>query len=447
MTRRLVSLVLLLIVAVLMTACATDEQAAADLPAIPESSLLRYLEPKSGRIAYLAADANVYTINQGGLDPIQITHDALVPPDATRTMRVYDIPYWSPDGSYLAFAGTEATLAAEITRSAVYLARADGSQLTELYHNEYEQVRHLVWAPDGQHVVAVMGLINTDIINVYLLSLDPATSPTLISTANRFFFDMHEEASDMLIHSFAITTHGLISRASLEDSAVREMINYGFTPAAFASPAWSPNGEEALFAAQGAEGLELVSVARSGDFYRSLVALEGPVAFAWSPDGEEVAYIEAPGSVGYGIVGPLRVIDVLRPQPAEVTVDGPVVAFFWSPDGRRIAYFTAAQPPAGTAPAGTQWLVLSLLDVQSGATVQRLVFEPTPVFLGMIALFDQYSRSLSIWSPDSENLVISGQPVTGIEEQAPGGIWVIATDTGLYPRFIGPGAIAAWSWE
>jgi hypothetical protein len=59
----------------------------------------------------------------------------------------------------------------------------------------------------------------------------------------------------------------------------------------------------------------------------------------------------------------------------------------------------------------------------------------------VIFFFDQYQRSDTIWSPDSNWLVLSGRPL--LDES---GIWLIQTST-LETKLIGTGNLAFWSWQ
>jgi len=69
-------------------------------------------------------------------------------------------------------------------------------------------------------------------------------------------------------------------------------------------------------------------------------------------------------------------------------------------------------------------------------------FLPSDRFLQLLPYFDQYHQSVTIWSPDSQNLVVSAYN----QDRQPG-IWVVAASGNLEPRFIAPGWVGFWSWK
>src|SRR5690349_12262510 len=72
---------------------------------VPQSPLLSTLERKSGLIAYLGTDGNMYISDQGGGHQQQLTEDAVIPETQGGPILYYQYPTWSRDGSQLAFMG------------------------------------------------------------------------------------------------------------------------------------------------------------------------------------------------------------------------------------------------------------------------------------------------------------------------------------------------------
>ncbi len=70
---------------------------------MPESPLLSALERKSGLIAYVGVDGNIYTINQAGGDKASITQDATLQSEDDGIRLSYFLPTWSPDAKQFAF--------------------------------------------------------------------------------------------------------------------------------------------------------------------------------------------------------------------------------------------------------------------------------------------------------------------------------------------------------
>src|SRR5512141_2545536 len=87
---------------------------------VPQSPLLPFLERKSGLIAYIGPDWNIYTSDQAGGHITQYTKDAKVPAKTTDPFRYYVYPTWSPDGNSLGFVGVSGQ--SEITSSDVFIA-------------------------------------------------------------------------------------------------------------------------------------------------------------------------------------------------------------------------------------------------------------------------------------------------------------------------------------
>src|ERR1700745_1042065 len=85
---RLSFIVPLALLALLVSACLPDGLR------VPQNQLSGLLERKSGLIAYLGTDGNIYTIDQAGQRKTQITKDAFV---SNTDFMFYGLPTWSPD--------------------------------------------------------------------------------------------------------------------------------------------------------------------------------------------------------------------------------------------------------------------------------------------------------------------------------------------------------------
>ncbi len=81
------------------------------------------------------------------------------------------------------------------------------------------------------------------------------------------------------------------------------------------------------------------------------------------------------------------------------------------------------------------------MNAGNGGTHNVTTFAPSERLLQVIPYFEQYHQSLTIWSPDSKNLVVSayvgGKP----------GIFVVAASGRLDPRYIADGWLGLWSWK
>ena len=107
-----------------------------------------------------------------------------------------------------------------------------------------------------------------------------------------------------------------------------------------------------------------------------------------------------------------------------------------------IAYLV---PSAYTPEDSTEeifYFELYILDIASGESRMVASFEPTDEFFTLIPYMDQYHQSMTIWSPDSNNLVISFITSDGYPAIA-----VIPASGITEPRFLVEGVFAAWSWK
>jgi hypothetical protein len=83
-----------------------------------------------------------------------------------------------------------------------------------------------------------------------------------------------------------------------------------------------------------------------------------------------------------------------------------------------------------------------VLDVTSRESRELFTYRPTQQFLSILPYFDQYHQSVTIWSPDNNNLVLSF-----LDNSGNPGIAVVAASGKLEPRLLAQGYLAFWSWK
>ncbi len=405
---------------------------------VPQSPLLPFLERKVGLISYIGLDGNVYITDQSGNDPDAITDDAVLP-DGTGDFLFYQYPTWSHDGTQLAFVDASGSARSQ-TGATMFIHAVDEGTTTEVFSSESEFPFYLYWSPDNEQVTFLNSSANGSTIVLQSAGVNGDGLVTL-DTGSPFYWSWAPDGKTMIIHTGSETT-GPERLAFLQvDSDIIED-SLESTPASFQAPAWSPDGSRILLSrASENDGKELVLLNSAGEFEKSIATFDINTAFAWSPDSELVAHIEGSEAISAGALGTLHVTELATSE--DFFQDTDVFAFFWSPDSRKLAYFK----PLLVSPEDSQSdpqlvLELHMLDTVSGETKELFTFRPTSQFSAILPYFDQYHQSATIWSPDSNNLVLSF-----VSQDGTPGIAVVAASGQLEPRVIAQGFIAFWSWR
>ena len=120
-------------------------------------------------------------------------------------------------------------------------------------------------------------------------------------------------------------------------------------------------------------------------------------------------------------------------------VSDPVIAYYFSPDGRRLAYIGATE-------VSNTWNV-----IEFGAKAGRKLgnFVATRNESVAYRVFDQYTLSHRVWSPDSRALVFAGVMLKeGMAlpsgAMPPSSVWMLPID-GAPPQALADGDVAFWS--
>jgi Tol biopolymer transport system component len=417
---------------------------------VPQSEFSAMLERKVGLIAYLGTDGNIYTIDQGGGNETPITSDAR---SSDTTYHIYGLPAWSRDGQSIAFpayTGRRDQQAPDTT--SLYTARRDGSDLVEA-HSSDDFLVFWSWAPDNRRV----GFIAESNGNTLAFKVVPSEGgeAQVVDAGAPYYWAWAPNSNAVLAHAGGASpsASARLSLLQLEDAIYEQVLD--IPPAEFKSPAFSPDGSQVLVAGVTGDGADALLLTDAlGSDPRVLAEYNGTIAFAWSPNGQRVAYLES-ASPELGTPGRLVIVDPSgRREPVELEGTD-VYAFFWSPDSKSLAYFSEAEieelqtqeaenGTAGEVPTAGDVLVfdLNVMNAGNGRTHNVATFVPTERFMQVIPYFDQYHQALTVWSPDSKNLVVSAYA----GEDTPA-IFVVAASGRLEPRYIANGWMAFWSWE
>jgi Tol biopolymer transport system component len=395
----------------------------------------------SGLIAYVGTDGNIYTIDQNGSQVGAITRNA------SEDGLTYLYPTWSPDGQRLSYLGAT-RIEGGGQDSTLFTANHDGKDSIKIYQNKDESPFYFYWSPDSK---AITFLSVTASGSELSLSLLPARGGKvqLLSVGQPFYWDWSPDSQSIFIHTGgSMQTNPDARLALLIPDDTTSQVEMDLRPTAFQAPAWSPRGEEVLIAAESSDGREsLFLIDPAGNIKQTLYEIPGPMAFGWSPDASRIALLHSAGDPG-GLLRGLKLLDPQAPGEEQIAVAEDTVAFFWSPDSRRIAYFqpvlSSPQPGEQGVSLTEQQILLSLFvyNLDSGSAHQVAQINPSNEFLNIFPFFDQYQRSATLWSPDSQHLVVSAQDNSGNA-----GIYVVDANGGVDPVRIADGNLAFWSWK
>jgi Tol biopolymer transport system component len=416
---------------------------------LPQSPLLGAFERKSGRIVFQGIDGNLYLTDQAASERLALTTDAGVG-EATGPRRTgYALPTWSPVDDRVAFA--RYTFEEDnLVQAEIRIARSAEDDPLVVFEDLAEYPIFLYWSPDGAQLSF---LTSQRADQRYVLRVVDAEGgePRVVDVGRPVYWAWSPDGRHLLAHldGAAADSPGF---ARLSLLSIGEHIGergLGLLPLDFQAPALDPTGELALLAAEvegGPRGLLVATL--NGEVRSEIAPLENAAAFAWAPQGSYAAYI-ASDPESEVLVGRLRLLDLQDPETPVTTELGeePVIGFAWSPDGERLAYFAPvfASPegdPTAEATAADLLLRLVVAETRTGVTRRIGTFRPTEAFLDLLPFFDQYQHSVSIWSPDGDNLVF-----TAVTDDGQSAVFVIPSSGTVDPRPIAPGTLAFWSWK
>lgn len=429
---------------------------------------------RSGLIAYIGPSGNVYTIDQQGERLTQITVDGNLneggggseDDDDQNELIFHTLPTWSPAEQRLLFSKISVDRSDRSTINRSVTALADGSDVRELSSSPFNNI-YFYWSPDGQQIAALT-LAPANTLKLQQLGLNLENDEDRIFDIGQpFYFDWSPDSQQMLIHVgsnnvaekvaiLGVTTEDLSAPTRLE-----EVLD--IAPARFTAPDWSPDGHSILFPRFALDPADddtvLVSRNLRSRSDRIIAKYDGSVRMnaAWSPTNRHISFI--PSREAERVIGRLFVMDAATKRQIQSEHDD-VVAYFWSPNGTKVAYIslvegngdlggetgenrtTPADIPVQFGPQRANQFGLFVLDLESGQTTPLLDrFSTTQNFFSdAISFFDQYQRSATIWSPNSQYVVVP------IQNEGKSEIVVFDATGRSAPTPIAEGVLAYWSW-
>jgi Tol biopolymer transport system component len=394
--------------------------------------------PAGGQLAYIGSDGNVYVVTADRQTKIAITHDASSSPEGNG--RSYHRVAWSRD-NWLAFAAVERTL--NTTHSELYVA-APHAPAQQVGHSDDHFVIYLYWAPttcpslpDCHRLAYLIGNQADMALRLVELNGDRITDEE-IGVAQPFYFSWAAHSRSLLWHTGGSAQFNPTAHLALYDIANKSVEEVAGSPGSFVAPAWSPTGNDWLDVIATESGMTLRRMSTTPITVTAIAVAKYEMAFAWSPDGQRIAY----ASRFYSddpFYGPIYVYENATGESRRLTDRGlHVQAFFWSPDSTRLGYLNwLALPNEDWA----QWRVYNLVTGQDRGFD---AFDPSFSMRMVIGSFNQYAQSDRFWSPDGRYLTYADRDRSLVER-----IWLVDTHApkDAQPILVDEGSIGVWSWR
>jgi Tol biopolymer transport system component len=341
-----------------------------------------------------------------------------------------------------------------VIASTLYLAHADGkAPLQELYNLNEGALGYPDWSPDGSQL-AFLSQAQRGVIDLNVVAKE-AGKPRQVLSGAATTWNWRSDGQALVARvdtSTSQDTSDLVVWDAQTGKPATPLAQNVSLP--FDAPAYSPDGNAMLITVKSGGRNYLALADRQGNVMRKLAPIVGHINYVWSPGGTSVAYIDTAVSAdGTDLSqaptgGTLHVLDVNTGVDRLMT-QLPVTSFFWSPDGQRLATFTPVQlgqmstqfPGLDlTSKQPSSVFILQTINVSTRQARQLFYLEPTDEFSTLLDHFDRTSHSATLWSPDSNHLVLSiidaNQQPTIIETEATGSV---------EPRVLSKGTLAVWS--
>ncbi len=387
----------------------------------PDIQPMSLTKPDSeGQIVFIAPDGNIVLTDPSGRQRASITDDAFIN-EQQAAARIYRFPTFSADGRFVAFVSLSTSREANAITSSVHVAPAvANATIITLYSTLESNIPYLDWSPDSR-LIAFLTISPT--IGAIRVVAREGGEVSTFDTGIPTYWHWRPDSAGMVTHlGGRATTKGKANVSIIESSGIvkDKQTVIEELPGAFQSPHWSPDGRHVLLVAYTDEQDELVLADAAGKPVCTIQTVEYNAYFAWSPDGRSVAVLDtAPSPQGILLPEKLVIHDLVNGSNSVVHDEASM--FFWSPDGRKLAVysiaFDARLTPLGSwsshrlsAPAAqrqTAALRIEIVDAASGRRVKVADTSPSRAFTQYFPYFDQYSRVVTPWSPDSRRLVFA----------------------------------------
>ena len=338
-------------------------------------------------IAYINESMKAFLTNDEGKTPVPLNG-----PGDTQSW-----PTWSPNGRYVVYSAFSSGMNGH-GRIGVYLHDLSSGETENIFSNEpgsdgiaRRTPHYALWSPNGK-MISLIARSKAEGLSALVYRVGEQGPPKLIHDGFPLFSSWSRNSRFLLFHSGA--EHYFVDFEG-EPTPQRMPGDSRL----YMTPSWSPRGAVMGLLSEGSEyrsSLMVVDVENLSA--QTLVEFNGNGAFVWSPKGESVALTREPQGESRFYNG---IWEASLDGTESKIVQDMVLAFFWSPDGREIAYITTSEGAEGSV----RW---GLMDVESGDVRYLSDFRPTEEQLNVFMFFDQYVQSHNPWSPDGSALIYSG---------------------------------------
>lgn len=387
------------------------------------------------RIAYINNDGQIVTIAPDGSDARVLTNQN----------SLFTFPAWSPDGQKIA-AISNGRLGTSL------LTLEDSPNANEprpLYISNRSAPFYLYWSPNSQLIGFLVNQANG--MGLHVVPADGSQESRQLTSGEPFYWQWTADSQQLLVHTGQAEEAHLTFLDTVGTDEGPTIATSGY----FQTPGLSADGRLLVYAGIDTSQERQIVASNVSTGQEQAQQHAGQVALSLSPQADLLAYISPDSPDATDFYGPLRVMDVSSGQ-GRLLLQEPVAAFFWSPNGRYLAAFVpqqlqgglinAAHPPQRLSSKLAQQGVLPtiklvVIDAYNGDGRVLLTFTPTYTFLGqLLPFFDQYALSHSIWSPDSDALVLP------MLEDGRSYIYIVPTQGGS-KRLLAPGSMSFWSQQ